>query len=74
MKIVITNIDWDYEGKGNGAECPFPSELTLEVEPSSPLLENIYGEAENLAEYLTDKYECCVCGFVPEVEGVEGNG
>lgn len=74
MKIFVSNIDWDYPGKRNGTECPFPTKITIEVEPSSPLLEDINGEAENLVEYLTDEYGCCICGFVPEVEGVEGNG
>lgn len=74
MKIHVSCIDWDYPGKENGAQCPFPTEIDIEVEPSSPLLEDIHGEAENLADYLTDKYECCICGFIPEVEGVEGNG
>ncbi len=75
MKIVISNIDWDYPGKEDGAECPFPSEVTIDSPMLIPhLLEDIDGEAANLAEYLTSEYGCCVCGFVPEVITPKGGG
>lgn len=71
VKIVVSNIDWDHEGRNN--DGTLPDQVVIE-DPSPDLLEDINGDAANLAEYLTEKYECCICGFVPEVEGVEGNG
>lgn len=74
MKIVVSNIDWDYPGKGNGTACPFPSSVVIDnVGPFSPLLDDIDGDAANIAEHLTAEYECCVCGFSAEVEEVDGD-
>lgn len=78
MKLTVSNIDWDYSGKEEGKECPFPSQIVIDSnDPDmtsktiSYLLEDINGEAENLAEYLTKCYECCVCGFTASVEDNE---
>lgn len=80
MKLTVSNIDWDYSGKEEGKECPFPSQIVIDSndpditsETISYLLEDINGEAENLAEYLTEYYECCVCGFTTDVEGDEND-
>lgn len=75
MKIIVSNIDWDYPGKDDGAECPLPEKVVIEnddLKTIRHLLYDINGEAQNLAEYLTEMYECCVCGFTTDVEGVEG--
>lgn len=74
MKLVVSNIDWDYPGKDEGQGCPseLPAEITVDDEALlNQLMVDINGGAENLAEYLTDTYECCVCGFVPSIEGVD---
>ena len=74
MKIVVSCIDWDYPGKEEGAECPLPTEVNIEVEPESSLLEDIHGEALTLVEHLTAMYGCCICGLCADVEEVDGNG
>lgn len=67
-RIVVSSIDWNKEGY-EGIDG-LPAEIEIEY-PSPELLEDIDGEAANLAEYLTQKYGCLVNGFVVEVEGVE---
>lgn len=74
MKIIVSNIDWDWDGKNDGEPCPehLPTELVIDDPELVPkLLEDIDGYAENLAEYLSDTYEYCVCGFMTDVEGEE---
>ena len=72
MKLIVSNIDWDYPGKDEGKECP--SELPTQITIDDPeLLKQLSGDdinTDDIAEYLTEKYKCCVCGFVPELEGV----
>lgn len=76
MKIIVSNIDWDYPGKPEGKPCP--DHLPRQVVIDNPirvavLAENMKKESSTadylIAEYLTDEYECAVCGFVPELEG-----
>lgn len=70
--LTVSSIDWDYEGKDDGTECPdsLPG-LVIIKDPDPAVLEGIDGEAEALTEYLTETYGCCVCGFVSEVEEVK---
>ena len=74
MRLIISDIDWDYPGKDDGGECPLPSEVVIE-DPALILYlsDDIDGEAENIAEYLSDTYGCCVCGFTTDVEVVDGD-
>lgn len=73
MKLVISNIDWDYPGKDDGTECPLPAEVVIDDPMLIPHLSvDIDGEASNIVEYLSDTYGYCVCGFVPTLEGVIG--
>lgn len=67
-KIVVSSIDWHKEGYEGTDDLPVEVEIGG---PDPELLEDIDGEAANLAEYLTQKYGCLVNGFVVEVEGVE---
>lgn len=74
MKLTISNIDWDYDGKEEGEPIPegIPTEVVITDENLlSHLLIDIDGEAENVAEYLSDTYDYCVCGFTTQVEGVD---
>lgn len=74
MKLIISDIDWDYDGKDNGEPCPdgLPSEVVVEDEDLlNALLVDVDGEAEEIAEYLSDTYGYCVCGFTTDVEGVD---
>lgn len=87
MKIIVSCIDWDYDGKHDGEPYPegLPKTVTIKKKDMESLpnkgeviieneavferlMEDVDGEAENLAEYLTDKYGYCLCGFVTEVE------
>lgn len=63
-KITVSNIDW-YDGNDT-----LPSKIEI-VDPDPALLEDIEGEAENLAEYLSDKYGYSVNGFAVDVEEVD---
>lgn len=67
MKLVVSNIDWDYPEKGEGKDCSLPTEITIN-NPSELLMEDIDGYAENLAEYLSNTYGYCVCGFTTNTE------
>lgn len=76
MQISVTNIDWDWDGKHDGEPCPehLPTELVIDDPELVPKLsEDIDGYAENLADYLSDTYEYCVCGFVAELEKGEAS-
>ena len=66
-KLTISNIKWD---KDDDNEVDLPAQLTIN-NPSSYLLEDIDGEAKNIADYLSDKFGYCVCGFTKDLEEVE---
>lgn len=73
MKIRVTNIDWDWDED----DGPRPEELPSEVIIDDPLLipslaDDIEGNAENLAEWLTNEYGHCLRGFCASLEGVTG--
>lgn len=73
MKIRVTNIDWDWDED----DGPRPEELPSEVIIDDPLLipslaDDIEGNAENLAEWLTNEYGYCLRGFYASLEGVTG--
>ncbi len=73
MKIRVTNIDWDWDEN----DGPRPEELPSEVIIDDPMLIpslaiDIEGDAENLAEWLTNKYGYCLRGFFACMEGVVG--
>lgn len=67
MKIVVSNIDWDYDDDQHPENLP--TTVTIDDPALIPhLAEDIDGEAENLAEYLSDKYGYCLRGFVTELK------
>lgn len=66
-KIIVSNIDWYQEDDGSRADLPDTVEIG---NPDPSLFEDIDGEAENLAEYLSDAYGYLVNGFAVAVEGV----
>lgn len=68
MKLIISNIDWD---KSENKEADLPTEVIVDDPMMVPhLLEGINEDAENVAEYLSNRYGYCVCGFTTCVEGV----
>lgn len=74
LVLTVSNIDWDYEEKGDSIECPASLPKQIVIDDSKVLdrvLEGIDGDADALAEYLTETYHCCVCGFAHDVEEVK---
>lgn len=73
MKIIVSNIDWDCNDDSYTRNCPnnLPSQVIID-DPvlMAHLSKDICGDADNLAEYLTDKYGYCVRGFTAELEGM----
>lgn len=68
MKLTVSNIDWDYD---EDEEPKLPTKIVID-DPDilQQVLVDIDGEAENLADYLTDAYGYCVRGFTTNIEGV----
>lgn len=58
-QIIVTNIGWDAP-KSAG----LPKKVVIDInEDNKYLLENIDGYADELCDYLSDKYEYCIEGF-----------
>lgn len=70
MKIKITNIDWDIdEDDLTYAKENLPSQTEIEITSETKyLLEDIDGYADNLTEFLSDKYGYCLNHYNVEVE------
>lgn len=70
MKIKITNIDWDIdEDDLTYAKENLPSQTEIEITSETKyLLEDIDGYADNLTEFLSDKYGYCLNHYDVEVE------
>lgn len=65
MKLIISNIEWD-----DSTNNDLPNQVIVDDPKVLPyLLENIDTDKQNIEEWLTRTYECCVIGFVPEVKG-----
>lgn len=74
MKLTISNIDWDYDGKDSGEPLPegLPTEVVITDEDLlNTLLVDIDGYSEEITDYLSDTYGYCVCGYTTDVEGVD---
>ena len=57
-KIIVSKIKWDE------APANLPKKITIEVDMENfELLEDIEGYAENLCNYLSNKYEYCIESF-----------
>ena len=57
-QIIVTNIGWDAP-KSAG----LPKKVVIDInEDNKYLLENIDGYADELCDYLSDKYEYCIEG------------
>lgn len=65
-KIMVSSIDWYRDDDEIERDKRLPTDVEI-IDPNPSLMEDIHGEAENLAEYLTAEYECLVNGFVVEV-------
>lgn len=64
--LIVEYIDWDDSEK---KECPknLPEKVKIS-EPDESLLKDLYGNADNLAEYLQEKYHCSVRGLSARLE------
>lgn len=74
MKLTISNIEWDYDGKENGEPLPehLPKEVVITDEDLlNTLLIDVDGYAEEISDYLSDTYGYCVGCFSTNVEGVD---
>jgi len=61
-QIVVANIKWDAPKSAN-----LPKRVVIDIdEDNEYLLENIDGYADELCDYLSDKYEYCIEGFKAE--------
>ena len=61
-QIVVTNIKWDAPKSAN-----LPKRVVIDIdEDNEYLLEDIDGYADELCDYLSDKYEYCIEGFKAE--------
>lgn len=70
MKLIVSNIDWDTSGDDSSEPVNLPSTVTIDDPMLLPhLMENVEGEAENLAEWLTQEYGYCLRGFTTAFEG-----
>lgn len=59
MKIKIYNIDWDTDGE----DIDLPTEETFEIDDDY-LMDNI---AEEMDDYLSEKYGYCVDGYFSKI-------
>lgn len=68
-QIVVSDIYWSTDDMAGTSENNLPSCVTVE-DPVliSRFISGMYADADSIAEWLTDTYGCCVCGFVPELE------
>lgn len=74
MKLIVSNIDWDTSGDDSLEPVDLPSTVTIDDPMLLPhLMENVDGEAENLAEWLTQKYGYCLRGFTTAFKGEAGS-
>lgn len=74
MKLIVSNIDWDTSGDDLLEPVDLPSTVTIDDPMLLPhLMENVDGEAENLAEWLTQKYGYCLKGFTTAFKGEAGS-
>ena len=66
-QIIVTNILWDAP-----ATAKLPEEVTVDVTPDTQrLLEDIFGYADNLTDYLSNEYGYCIKGFTVHLVPVE---
>lgn len=57
--IIVTNIKWDAP-----KSVKLPKKVVIDVnEDNEYLLDDIDGYADELCDYLSDEYECCIKGF-----------
>ena len=66
-KILVTGINWDVD-EGDIKELGLPEEVMID-NPSPEMIEDVEeeGYCDDVAEYLSDEYGWCVCGFTAEV-------
>ena len=62
MTIVITEIQWDIDDDIDPSEEGLPESVIID-NPTQEMLEDINGYANNIADYLSNTYGCCVFNF-----------
>ena len=59
MKLTVSDIDWFTPGAPENMDTGLPEQVIVDDPILLPhLLEDINGEAQNLTEWLTQKYNC----------------
>ncbi len=67
MSIKVKNIEWDCKDEGYSQEAiGLPRNVTIQ-NPAPELLVDAEGEAENICNYLSDRYGWCILAFDVEV-------
>lgn len=57
-QIIVTNIDWDIE-----EPTELPKKVVVNIdEDNVDLLEDVCGYADDVVNYVSDKYGYCICG------------
>lgn len=69
MRLIISDIDWADKENDNDCSSELPSEVIID----DPILIahlsiDIDDDASKIAEYLSSRYHCDVCGFWPKIE------
>ena len=68
-KLIVSNIDWDTDEYEE--DLGLPKKIVIDDQTLLPhLMEDVYGMAENLAEWLSSTYGFCVKGFTTNIEEV----
>lgn len=74
MKLTVSNIDWFCPGASENMDTGLPEQVVIDDPILLPhLLEDVNGEAANLAEWLAQEYGCLVNGFTTDIEGVKNH-
>lgn len=75
MKLVISNIEWDYEGRSCGRPVPEGLPDTVAITDGDIINSLMMGSGiddESVMDYLRDTYRYYLISFETSMEGMEG--
>ena len=75
MKLIISNIEWDYEGRSSGRPMPegLPDTVTvIDEDIINSLMMGSEVDDESVNDYLRDTYGYYLISFETSMEGMEG--